>query len=168
MTGGRLSKAVLALVAAGAGSGAIATQFIAEHEGLSLEAYLDGARIWTICHGHTQGVNPGDVATPEQCRTWLATDVGHAFADFDRAVKIRGTIPETTRAAIVSWFFHVGGGKAAMQSTLIAKLNGGDRVGACHELPRWRFSGGKDCRDPRNLCLGVYTRRLDEEALCLL
>jgi lysozyme len=165
-TRSRLSKAVLALVVAGAPASVIAHQFIAEKEGLTLKAFRDGAKVWTICRGHTAGVQPGDTATPEKCAAFFATDLGIAFADLDRAAPVE--MPETTRAAIVSWFFNVGGGAKARQSTLIAKLNGGDRVGACRELPRWRFSGGKDCAIRANNCYGVYDRRLEEEELCLL
>ncbi|SBV94230.1 Lysozyme [uncultured Alphaproteobacteria bacterium] len=161
-----LSKAVLALVLAGAPATVIAQQFIAEHEGITLKAFRDGAAKWTICRGHTAGVQPGDTATPEQCAAFFATDIGIAFADLDRAVKV--DMPETMRAALASWFFHVGGGKKARESTLIRKANAGDRQGACDELPRWVFSGGKDCRIAASNCGGIVERRAAERELCLL
>ncbi|SBW11969.1 Lysozyme [uncultured Alphaproteobacteria bacterium] len=162
----RLSKSVLALIAAGASALTIATQFISEEEGLSLQAYQDGARVWTICYGHTGDVQPDDVMTPEQCEAWLKTDVGIAFATVDKVVKV--PLRETTRAAITSWFFNLGGGRAARQSTLIAKLNGGDIEGACNEIPRWHYAGGKDCLVRANQCYGVVERRERERLLCLL
>lgn len=161
-----LSKAVLALVVAGAPASVIAAQYISEKEGLALSAYRDGAHVWTICRGHTAGVKPGDTATPEKCAAFFASDLGIAFADLDRVIKVE--IPETTRAAVASWFFNNGGGKATRQSTLIAKLNGGDRVGACNEIPRWHFIGKKDCTDPANNCPGIPIRRAEERELCLL
>lgn len=162
----KLSPKLLSLVAGGAGALAIATQFIAEEEGLSLQAYQDGARVWTICYGHTGDVQPGDVMTPEQCETWLKTDVGVAFATVDKVVKV--PLRETTRAAITSWFFNLGGGRKVRQSTLIAKLNAGDIEGACNEIPRWHYAGGKDCLVRDNQCYGVVERRERERLLCLL
>jgi lysozyme len=165
-TRSRLSQAVLALVAAGASSAAIAHQFIGEQEGITLKAFRDGANVWTICRGHTEGVKPGDTATPEKCAAFFASDIGVAFANLDRVVKV--DMSETMRAALASWFFHVGGGKKARESTLIRKTNAGDRQGACDELPRWVFSGGKDCRIKANNCGGIVERRAAERELCLL
>lgn len=161
----RLSAAVLALVAMGASATELTEQMVAEREGRRLQAYLDGVRVATICDGHTEGVRLGDTATPEQCDAFRRSDVGVALAAVARLVKV--PIPETTRAALGSWTLNVGQGNAA-RSTLIAKLNAGDRPGACDELRRWVFAGGLDCRIRSNNCRGIADRREAERELCLL
>lgn len=161
----RLSKAVLSLIAAGAGATVIATQLAGENEGIRLSAYQDGARVWTICHGHTAGVKPGQRVTQAQCNAFLKSDMGHAFAALDRIVHVPMSAPQ--RAGLADWVFNVGE-PAAAKSTLIRKLNAGDRRGACAELSRWVIVAGKDCRKPANNCTGIVTRREQERELCLL
>ena len=54
-----LSAAVLALVMAGASAPSIMDQYLLEKESSGvtpLKAYQDGARIWTVCDGKTEGV----------------------------------------------------------------------------------------------------------------
>jgi len=165
MSMARLSKAVLGLIAAGATSATIATQFLGEKEGVALSAYQDGASVWTICHGHTEGVRPGQTATPANCADFLATDMAEAFDALDRMVKV--PLSEPARTGLASWIYNVGE-PAARKSTLIRKLNAGDRTGACNELLRWVYSGGKDCRIPSNNCGGIPIRREQERTLCLL
>lgn len=161
----KLSKAVAALVVAGASATAILNQFLDEKEGTALGAYLDGSRVWTICKGHTAGVKPGDRATREQCDRFFETDVGVAFAAIDRLVKVPMSEPQ--RAAVTSFCaFNIGPTKCST-STFLRKLNAGDRVGACREIPRWIFDGGRDCRIRANNCFGQVERRAQEEELCL-
>lgn len=161
----RLSKAVLSLIAAGAGASVIATQLAGESEGIRLRAYQDGARVWTICNGHTAGVNPGQAVTQAQCNAFLKTDMGHAFAALGRTVKVPMSEPE--RAGLADWVFNVGE-PAARKSTLIRKLNAGDKIGACAELSRWVIVGDKDCRKAASNCTGIVTRREQERELCLM
>lgn len=161
----RLSKAVLGLIAAGATAGMIAAQSVGESEGEALAAYRDGAGIWTICQGHTEGVTETATATPEQCRAFLASDLAWAFAALDRMAEV--PLSEPARAGLASWIYNVGEPKAR-SSTLIRKLNAGDRRGACDELRRWVIVGGKDCRDRRANCRGIVARRERERELCLL
>ena len=165
MSGTRLSKAVLALIAAGAGASVIATQLASESEGISLRAYQDGAKVWTICQGHTGGVKPGMAVTQAQCNAFLKSDIGHSFAALSRSVKVPMSEPQ--RAGLADWMFNVGE-PAAAKSSLIRKLNAGDKAGACNELTRWVIVAGKDCRIRQNNCTGIVTRREQERELCLL
>lgn len=165
MSGSRLSKTVLSLIAAGAGASVIATQLASESEGVSLRAYQDGAKVWTICHGHTAGVKPGQRVTQDQCNAFLKSDMGHAFDALDRMVHVPMSEPE--RAGLADFVFNVGE-PAAAKSTLMRKLNAGDRRGACNELPRWVIVAGKDCRKKQSNCPGIPARRAQERELCLL
>lgn len=166
MTKTKLSKAVLALIVAGAGSGAILSQFLDEKEGERLQAYQDGAGVWTICKGHTEGVKPGDRATVKQCADFFASDVGKSFATIDRLVKVPLTEPQ--RAGITSFCaYNIGPGNCA-RSTFLKKLNAGDLLGACNEIPKWKYVGGVDCTKPGNkTCGGIPERRAAERELCL-
>lgn len=165
MTPPRLSRAVLALVLSGAGATAIASQFVGEKEGMALAAYQDGARVWTICKGHTATARPGMVATPQQCERLFASDLGQAMAEIDRIVSVPMSDPR--RAAVASFCgYNLGLAKCA-RSTFIRRLNAGDPA-ACDEIIRWVYVGGKDCRDPANKCGGIVTRRQEEAALCRL
>lgn len=165
----RLSPKVLGLVAAGATATAIAVAIIPEHEGTRLSAYQDGARVWTICTGHTgrmsgPPVRPGQRATEAECRDFLASDLGQTFAEMDRLIKI--DLPEPTQAAIASFTFNLGAG-ALRQSTLLKKLNAGDIKAACDEIPRWSKVDGKDCAAQGSTCRGIIERRAQERELCL-
>nr|WP_105693760.1 replication protein [Cronobacter dublinensis] len=65
----------------------------------------------------------------------------------------------TQRAAIYSFAYNVGP-SAAIKSTLMKKLNDGDYVGACNELKRWIYAGGKKWR-------GLMSRREVEHQVCM-
>lgn len=159
----RLPPKIIALVAAGAGAATIATTLIPAEEGRALVAYQDGARVWTICDGHTKGVTPGQTATDAECDAMRASDVGRALAETGRIVHV--PMSEARRAAVASFCgYNLGLAKCA-QSTFIRRLNAGD-PGACDEILRWVFVGGKDCRDPASNCRGIVARREREAELC--
>ncbi|MCH5496505.1 glycoside hydrolase family protein, partial [Salmonella enterica subsp. diarizonae serovar 16:z10:e,n,x,z15] len=48
---------------------------------------------------------------------------------------------------------------AFAKSTLLKKLNAGDQAGACNELKRWTYAGGKQWK-------GLVTRREIEREVC--
>lgn len=167
----KLSKAVTAAVASGASAAAILALFLNEAEGLKLRAYQDGAKIWTICRGHTSGVKPGDLASREQCDAFFQSDVGEAFAATDRLVNVPMSEPQ--RAGVTSFCTYNIGPDACSKSTFLRKLNAGDRRGACNAILDWVYitvNGRKyDCRTPGNeRCAGIPTRREAERELCLL
>ena len=61
-------------------------------------------------------------------------------------------------AAFLSFAFNVGNG-AFCGSTLTRKANAGDMPGACAELSRWTYAGGKQMP-------GLVIRRAAERQLC--
>jgi lysozyme len=165
-----LSAAVLALVAAGATGVQIARQFLTEKEGLELAAYQDGARVWTICQGKTEGVGPHSVATKDVCDEWFDGEIGRRMRAVNDMIEV--PISEPARAGITSFCFNVGIG-ACKRSTLIREINRGNRVHACDSILRWKYitrDGVKyDCfEDMKGVCSGLKDRRYGERALCLM
>lgn len=139
------------------GSLAVAAATICCYEGRSLFAYLDPVGIPTICEGIIEGVKLGDVRTPEQCDAALATEVRRKAAAVDKYVHV--PLSPNTHAALVSFVYNVGETNFR-NSTLLRKLNAGDRVGACNELPKWVYAKGKKLG-------GLVKRREAERTLCL-
>ncbi|SDL78068.1 lysozyme [Modicisalibacter muralis] len=136
----------------------IAAATVSHFEGRSNEAYLDPVGIPTICDGHTQGVQLGQTLSNDECDKLLAGDLGDAFDAVDQHVDV--VLPPTRRAALASFTYNVGE-DALMRSTLLRKLNAGDVVGACNELRRWVYAGGRKLA-------GLVRRRKAERELCLI
>lgn len=141
----------------GTGVIAAAIGLVAAWEGRSLVAYVDPVGIPTICDGYTHGVKLGDVATPERCDALTEQEVRKALAVVDRSVP--QTLPNGVRVALASFVYNVGP-SAYGGSTLVRKLRAGDLVGACNQLPRWVYAGGKKLR-------GLELRREAERQICL-
>lgn len=125
-------------------------------EGRSLVAYLDPVGIPTICEGVTLGVKLGDQATPAQCDQLLQRELRIALTAVDRQVRV--PLPDTRRAALGSFVYNVGE-RQFSSSTLLRLLNSGDVRGACAQLSRWVYAGGKQLA-------GLVNRRASERELC--
>ena len=163
----KLSAAMLALIAAGASAPVLMDQFLNEKEGNSLTSYRDGAGIWTICRGATRvdgrPVTQGMKLTQAKCDQVNAVERNKALAWVDQNVRVHLTPPQ--KVGIASFCpYNIGPGKC-FPSTFYRKLNAGDRKGACAEIRRWIFDGGKDCRVRSNNRYGQVSRRDQESAL---
>lgn len=152
-----LKKRLIALIAAGAGTVTIATVAVSDFEGRKNHAYLDVAGVPTVCDGFTRGVKLGDYKTNAECDALLQSELRDSFKTVERHVKV--PLTEPTKAALASFVYNVGPG-AFRSSTLLKKLNSGDRIGACNELKRWVYAGGKKWN-------GLIKRRDVENWLCL-
>lgn len=139
-----------ALVLAGAGT-------VSYYEGVSNKAYLDPVGIWTICYGETKGVGKEGYKTDEECLDSLAEDLTEHHKKMVLYIKTPISVKE--EAAYLSFTYNVGVG-AFSKSTLIKKLNAGDRIEACNQLLRWDKAGGKRLK-------GLTLRRESESKLCL-
>lgn len=135
----------------------VAGSYIAYFEGRELVAYLDPVGIPTICEGVTRGVKLGQTATDAECDVHLELEVRTHAADVDRLVEV--PLTDNEYAAWVSFVYNVGA-PAFAKSTALRKLNAGDHKGACIEMNRWVYAGGKKLR-------GLVRRREAESALCL-
>lgn len=136
---------------------AIATPFTASHEGLRLKAYLDSAKVSTICYGETENVFMGMTASKEQCEYLLSVRLAYFGIRVSQMVKVPMS-PEL-HASLTSFAYNVGL-NAFQNSKLLKKLNSGDTKGACYELTRWTYAGGKQLN-------GLIRRREQEKELCL-
>jgi lysozyme len=112
---------------------------IKQFEGLRLKAYQDSVGVWTIGYGHTKGVKAGMTINETTAEAFLVNDLESAEADVARLVKI--DLNANEHAALVSFVFNLGGG-ALSRSTLLRKLNTGDRLGAASEFQKWVKAGG--------------------------
>lgn len=167
-----LSGAVLALVAAGASQTDILDQFIREKESsdrYELKAYQDGARVWTICDGKTEGVRPDSVMTKKQCDDWRKTEIGKRLTFAHKVIKVK--MSEPAWAGFGSFCWNVGNsGCASSQSARL--LNAGRKSEGCEAMLNWRYITRDrlkvDCSEPNPYCGGLWDRRLGEYQLCQL
>lgn len=139
------------------GTLAVSASLIAYFEGRRLVAYIDPVGIPTICEGITLGVKLGDKYTEAQCDAALEAEVRLKARVVDKYVRV--PVSPNTYAALVSFVYNVGEGNFR-NSSLLRKLNAGDKVGACNEMTRWVYAGGKKLN-------GIVKRREAEKQLCL-
>lgn len=136
---------------------AIALAIVPVFEGVRTTAYMDPVGIPTICFGSTAGVEMGDKVTIEECKELLTEEVVLHGLEVSNAVKV--SLSHQEQAAYTSFAYNVGG-SAFSKSTLLRKLNAGDRRGACNELSRWVYAKGIKLQ-------GLVKRRAEERKLCL-
>lgn len=146
-------------------------QLIEQFEGLILQAYDDfndhivkeGEEVrgtLTIGYGHTSAagspeVTVGQKITKDQANTILANDLTAVENSVTSLVKV--TLNQNEFDALVSFQFNTG---ALGRSTLLRKLNAGDRQGASDEFLRWNRGNGQ-------VLGGLVKRRQAERALFL-
>lgn len=146
------------VAAAGGGAMAIAAILIPSLEGIEYKPYRDVAGVLTVCYGHTgPDIIPGRTYTRAECKALLDKDLIPFARSVERSVKVPAT--EYQKAALISFSYNVGV-YAFEHSTLLKKLNARDYTGACDELRRWTFAGGKQWK-------GLMNRREVEREVCL-
>lgn len=140
----------------GAAAAALAVSTVAVYEGKVNRTYVDPVGVLTSCYGHTgPELRTGQAFTDEQCLAQLQADlVKHAVA----LDCIKQPLSDGQKAAFLSFAFNVGN-SAFCGSTLVRKANVGDIGGACAELSRWTYAGGKQLP-------GLVKRRAAERRLC--
>nr|DAN43116.1 MAG TPA: lysozyme [Caudoviricetes sp.] len=131
---------------------------IASYEGFSEKAYIPiKGDVPTIGFGSTEGVKRGDAITVPQALDRLRRDITVAESAISRCVRV--PLSQGELDAYTSLAFNIGT-DAFCRSTLVVKLNGGDYAGACEEIKRWVYAGGR--RVP-----GLVARREKEYATCV-
>lgn len=117
-----------------------AVALIKQFEGFRDRAYRDSVGVWTIGYGHTKTAHPGMTITAERGDVLLAADLRDAESAIERLVTV--DLGDNEFGALVSFVFNLGAANLA-KSTLLKKLNAGDRAGAAREFLRWDKAGGK-------------------------
>ncbi|MDF7132420.1 lysozyme [Proteus mirabilis] len=136
---------------------ALTVSMIAYFEGMETKSYKDVVNVTTVCFGHTgTDIISNKIYSESECLALLEKDLSKVRREVDPLIKVE--INDNTRAAIYSFAYNVGVGAFA-RSTLLKKLNAGDQHGACEEMKRWVYAGGKVWR-------GLVSRREAESALC--
>lgn len=95
---------------------------------------------WTCGYGHTRGVTSGSQCTEEGAEAWLADDAQIACTEVDRMLLV--SVTQCERDALTSFDFAFGS-ERLFNSTLLRKLNKGDRTGAADQFLRWKLAGGR-------------------------
>lgn len=127
-------------------------------EGVRHTPYRDVADVLTVCYGHTgQDVIPGTVYTEAECRTLLRQDLDTVARQITPHIRV--PLPAATQGALYAFAYNVGAGNF-IASTLLRRLNAGDLKGACNELRRWTYAGGRKWK-------GLVSRREAERDVCL-
>ncbi|WP_337047388.1 lysozyme [Serratia liquefaciens] len=137
-------------------------ELIKRFEGLRLKAYQDSVGVWTIGYGWTQPVDgkkvgPGmqiDQATADRL---LKCGIVQYEQGVNQLVMVK--ITQGQFDALVSFAYNLGL-RSLSTSTLLQKLNAGDKQGAANEFGRWVNAGGVKRH-------GLVTRRAAERELFL-
>jgi len=148
-------KAVAGIVLASASLVA----FVTGWEGNENTTYTDIVGIPTVCGGVTDPkvAIPGKTYTDAECAAMNARQIE---AHGERAIEcVDVALSQGEYDAYASLAYNIGTNNFC-HSTLIKKLNAGDRVGGCNEILRWNRAGGKVVK-------GLDRRRNAENAKCL-
>ena len=140
----------------------VGINLITSFEDLVLTAYDDGVGVWTIGYGTTVypngvKVKKGDKCTLDQAKEYFTHDLNRFEKAVNQSVKV--SINQNQFDALVSLTYNIGE-QAFKDSTLLAKLNKGDYIGAADQFPRWNKGGGQVMK-------GLIRRRAAERELFL-
>ena len=125
-------------------------------EGLRLTAYSTGGK-WLIGYGHTDGVREGMTITAAQADAFLREDMKLCESAVAGAVIV--PVTQNEFSAMVSLCFNIGGQRFG-KSSVVTRLNSGDRAGAADAFLNWVKAGG-------NPAPHLVKRREAERALFL-
>ncbi|MFW6685997.1 lysozyme [Serratia marcescens] len=120
-------------------------ELIKRFEGLRLKAYQDSVGVWTIGYGWTQPVDgkkvgPGMQIVQATADRLLKCGVVQYEQGVNLLVKVK--ITQSQFDALVSFAYNLGL-RSLSTSTLLKKLNAGDKQGAADEFGKWVNAGGK-------------------------
>lgn len=123
----------------------------------SCAAYLCPAGVPTIGFGCTEGVKLGMVWSAEQAETALRREVAKFEAAVSRSVTVE--INQNEADALISLAYNIGAA-AFQRSSVLRRLNKGDRAGAAKAFHLWNKGGGR-------ILPGLVSRRMREASLFL-
>jgi lysozyme len=134
-------------------------EMVKRWEGFRPKAYKDASGKWTVGYGFTaiggKPVGPGTSVTKEQAESILKAELEWVQQAVRSMVKVPLRPHELD--ALTSFAYNVGLDNLR-RSTLLKRLNAGDRRGAALEFSRWVYAGGE-------ILLGLVRRRAEEALL---
>ncbi|EMN8762191.1 lysozyme [Serratia marcescens] len=120
-------------------------ELIKRFEGLRLKAYQDSVGVWTIGFGWTQPVDGKKVGPGMQIDQAIADRLLKCgVVQYEQGVNqlVRVRITQGQFDALVSFAYNLGL-RSLSTSSLLQKLNAGDKQGAADQFGRWVNAGGK-------------------------
>lgn len=123
----------------------------------SCAAYLCPAKVPTIGFGCTEGVKLGMVWTADEAEAALLREIAKFEDAVNRSVTVE--INQNEFDAMVSLAYNIGAAAFA-RSTVLRRLNKGDRAGAAKAFHLWNKGGGR-------VLSGLVSRRMREASLFL-
>lgn len=120
-------------------------------------AYRCPANVWTIFAGCTEGVTEGMICTEAEGEAMFRRELAKHEAAVQRMVTV--DINQNEADALISFSYNCGIG-ALQNSTILKRLNKGDRAGAAQAFALWNKGGGK-------VLPGLVSRRAREASLFL-
>lgn len=128
-------------------------ELVKHFEGFEDTAYLCPANVWTIGYGRTRNVKEGDRITEPQAERDLLEELEEFKHQVLNSVKVE--LKQNELDALTSWTYNLGVGNL-QSSTLLKKLNSGDKDSVPSEMLRWNKASGE--------VLAGLTRRREAEA----
>tara|TARA_B100000902_G_scaffold254050_1_gene240534 strand:- start:621 stop:1046 length:426 start_codon:yes stop_codon:yes gene_type:complete len=128
-------------------------ELVKHFEGFESVAYLCPANVWTIGYGRTRNVKEGDVVTELQAERDLLEELVEFGEQVLSVVDVE--LEQREFDALTSWTYNLGVGNL-QSSTLLKKLNAGDKNSVPSEMLRWNKASGR--------VLEGLTRRRQAEA----
>ena len=132
-------------------------------EGFSSTPYRCPAGVATQGFGSTRLADGSRVKmgsppiSEDEGKALLRQHLDHVESDIRSLIRV--PLNENEFSALCSWVFNLGSGRL-QSSTLRAKLNRNERLGAANEFPKWRRANGRILR-------GLVIRREAERRLFL-
>src|SRR5688500_11859411 len=113
-------------------------------------------KVWTVCEGHTGGVDPNRIYTDAECKAFKDADIAEARSHVNRCLPM----PKLAQieAALTDAAYNIGP-KVVCGSTIQRKALANDWPGACAGLDAWKYAGGRVLR-------GLVRRRSDARGIC--
>ena len=128
-------------------------ELVKHFEGCEDTAYLCPANVWTIGYGRTRNVKEGDRITEPQAERDLLEELEEFKHQVLNSVKVE--LKQNELDALTSWTYNLGVGNLK-SSTLLKKLNAGNKSEVPAEMIRWNKANGK--------VLAGLTKRREAEA----
>ena len=128
-------------------------QLVKYFEGFEDTAYLCPANVWTIGYGRTRNVKEGDKITEVQAERDLLEELEEFKHQVLDSVKVE--LKQNELDALTSWTYNLGVGNLK-SSTLLKKLNAGNKDEVPAEIVRWNKANGT--------VLAGLTKRREAEA----